>query len=594
MGHLIPEDVVESVRQANPIEDVVSSYFPLKPVGRNLVARCPFHAEKSPSFNVNPERQIFKCFGCDKAGDVFTFVRELERLDYPSAIRFLARRANISIDEGPGTEAGEREEIRKALEWATRLYETALRQEPAGEPGRAYLRGRAMERPSWDRFRLGFAPDGADFLRSSARRQGLSDALLRKAGLVSERRSGDLIDFFRGRVMFPIQDPQGRTIAFGGRTLDEERHPPKYLNSAESPLFHKGSTLYGLHQGRLEISREREAIVMEGYTDVIMAHQCGVPCAVAALGTALTREHLVILERFADRVFLLFDGDEAGEKATFRSLDLFLDSSLEVRVLALSGGVDPFDFLKARGGKALEDLLDDASEIFEFLWRRLQARMADASPPAQLHALGEILERVARLPDELKREVWLRHIAERTGFSADALRARAKAPAPTRTPAPPSPAPAAPPENATERAQVWLSALLAMRPDFRTAFREDPDLAAALDPDWRAAAERILHAPALPGGDILAAAVAGIENDALKARIIESALQIEPGESMDRLYEDCAGFLRDRSARRRREALQAARSTPLDAASLERNLRATYATYREGSPLPEAWTEKKS
>ncbi|MGB3195104.1 MAG: DNA primase, partial [Phycisphaerae bacterium] len=312
MSGLYADDMLDEVARANDIVEVVSSYFPLKRAGKDHKALCPFHPEKTPSFTVSRSKQIFKCFGCGRGGSVFNFVMLRENVTFPEAVRILAERAGIALRQqaGRGKPQGPGRDVRKALEWATLFFEGNLRHPTLGEPARNYLAARGFNKQSLEVFHLGFAPAGWDNLLKAAQGENVPVRLLELTGLVVPRDDGSgCYDRFRGRLMFPITDALSRPIGFGGRSLGDET--PKYLNSPETALVRKTESLSGLPQARARIEQTRRAVVVEGYTDVVMANQVGVTNVVATLGTALTGEHVRVLRRYADEVVLVFDSDEA-------------------------------------------------------------------------------------------------------------------------------------------------------------------------------------------------------------------------------------------------------------------------------------------
>jgi len=423
----IPQDIIEQVQRSVDIAQVVRSYFPLKRSGRNFVALCPFHAEKTPSFNVNPQKQIFKCFGCGKAGDVFGFVMAMERAEFPEAVRLLAERAGVTLPEARSPEVQARKALREQLyevnRWAARVFAQALRDEQLGRQARLYLEGRRFQSEVLERYQVGYAPESWDFLFQRAARDKVSVDLLEKAGLVSRRQSGGFFDTFRGRLMFPIADVRDRVVGFGGRALSDGQHP-KYLNTSETPLFNKSRVLYGLGQAREAIEREGRVIVVEGYTDCLMAHQVDIGWTVATLGTALTARHARLLRRYADEVVLVFDGDEAGQRAAARSAGLFLAEGVTARVVILDQGSDPFDLLVARGRVALLSRVQAAPEAFEYLMGEAGARYARGGIRERAEVLEEMAVLAAECTDLLRRSVLVEAIAQRLGTNEVSLRER--------------------------------------------------------------------------------------------------------------------------------------------------------------------------
>jgi len=335
------DDLKERIRAAVDIVTVIGERIPLKKAGRNFVARCPFHQEKTPSFNVNPERQIYHCFGCGAGGDVFSFLMEHDKVSFPEALRTLAAKAGIALPDRQSARARTNEQARdiyyRANALAREYFIAALNDPAKGEAARRYLERRGLTKETIATFGLGFAPDAWDGFMSYARPKGLSYEVLANAGLLVQNEQGRFYDRFRGRVMFPVVNDSGRTVAFGARTLDPAGEP-KYLNSSESPVYQKGRILYGLYHARDAIRQENSVLIVEGYMDVLQLMQAGIRNVVATCGTALTREHGAILRRYADRIILLFDGDEAGIRAASRAGDVLLEAGIEGHVALLPGG----------------------------------------------------------------------------------------------------------------------------------------------------------------------------------------------------------------------------------------------------------------
>jgi DNA primase len=386
----LPESTRDAVKQAIDIVSLAGEYgLQLHRSGSKFKALCPFHDDHNPSLILDPDRQSYKCWACGAGGDVLSFVQAYERVEFPEALRMLAERAGIALTpESPAgaahatADGPSRADLRAACDWAAREFAGALAQ---NDEARAYLERRRISPSSVERFGLGFAPDRRDWLSARARSAGFGLAALEAAGLVSRREEGSSLTFdrFRGRLMFPIRDLLGRTIGFGGRILpsveekilaESGRKVAKYLNSPETPLFQKRRNLYAADLARAAARQEGWVAVVEGYTDVIAAHQVGLENVVATLGTALGDEHVGILRRLADRVVLVFDGDEAGQKAADRSLEIFLGHEVDVRVLTLPERLDPCDFLLAEGDGPFRQMVDAALDPVDFALERAAER----------------------------------------------------------------------------------------------------------------------------------------------------------------------------------------------------------------------------
>jgi len=430
LSGLYSEDILDQVARANDIVEVVSGYFPLKRAGKDYAALCPFHAEKTPSFTVSPSKQIFKCFGCGRGGSVFNFVMAKENVTFPEAVRILADRAGIELKRDPDGQkrAGARKKLRDVLAWATRHFAAGLKHPRAGAPGREYLDSRGITQSAIETFQIGYAPDGWDNLMKAAGRESIRPEMLETAGLVVRRDDGSgWYDRFRGRVIFPILDALSRPIGFGGRALGDAE--PKYLNSPETPLFHKGEALYGLPQAREAIETDRRVVVVEGYFDVIMPHQVGFGNIVATLGTALTDEHIRALRRYADEVVIVFDNDLAGQRAADRGMELFLAHDVRILMTVVPDGKDPCDFCAEHGAEAFRARINGAQDAFKYKWDHVQVELeAATNPAAQRRALEAMLSSVLSAPAlaqqnlRLQRDLILGHMSRTLGIPEATLR----------------------------------------------------------------------------------------------------------------------------------------------------------------------------
>ncbi len=423
-------DKTSEIRERIRLEDLVRDYnIPLRPAGGSrLTALCPFHAEKTPSFGVNVERQFFHCFGCQESGDIFTFVQKMENVGFVEALEMLAQRAGVILDRSPGAHAarGVKKAVHDALAFAADHFHRLLLEDRRAEPARAYLRSRGIRPETWERFRLGYSLPDWDALLREAVAKGHAQDVLDKAGLVREshRRQAAqtgggerrVYDAFRGRLMFPIADGQKRVVGFGARALGDDT--PKYLNTPKTMVFDKSQVLYALPLARAAIEKEKRLAIVEGYTDAIAAHQEGLEFFVAGLGTAFTRENARRLRGLANRVDVIFDGDSAGQSAAERSLELLVAEELDVRVLTLDRGEDPFDVIMKHGADAFRERLDaDAVGVFEFKWRRTVGALGESEGGANAvgRAFDEVLDLLARVPNVVTRKLHARELAERLG-----------------------------------------------------------------------------------------------------------------------------------------------------------------------------------
>jgi DNA primase len=411
-------EIKQRVKQAVDIVDLVGSYLPLRREGRAFKALCPWHDDTRPSLQVNPERQSFKCWVCDVGGDIFSFLMKIEGVEFPEALAMLADRANIRLQppargEAPGP-VEEKRVLYKAMAWALEQYHQCLLDSAGAGAAREYLTQRGIRPESIRRFQLGFAPDEWSWLTQQARGTSFTPALLERIGLVSPRRAGPgYYDRFKGRVLFPIFDSQGRAVGLGGRVLPQLATPEtaKYVNSPETPLFSKSRLLYGLNIAREAIRKTKSVLVMEGYTDCITAHQFGFENTVAVLGTAVGAGHIELLRRFADgiRVVLVLDGDEAGRKRANEVLELFVSGNVDLRVLTLPEEMDPADYLFQNGAAAFENLVSSA---VDGLTHAFEVETAGIDLQNDLHAaaraLEQLLDTIAKAP-RLRNESLVEH-----------------------------------------------------------------------------------------------------------------------------------------------------------------------------------------
>lgn len=418
----VTPEKLQELKNAVDIVEVISEYVPLKKSGKRFKALCPFHPDKDPSFYVAPDRQNYRCFGCGASGDVISFLQAVDNLSFPEALTKLARRAGVEIDLGRGKPSGKTSAILRANEFACKYYEHILFETDEGKPGRDYLQMRRIGRELAKQFRLGYAPAGWESLKTEASKHDMKEADLAEAGLLTKSKKGTLIDFFRQRLMFPIRDVRGRVIAFGGRVLDDSL--PKYINSPETPLFKKSGTLYGLDMAKAEMFAGREVVVTEGYTDVIRAHEKGISCAVATLGTAFTDSHARTLKRYVDRIYVVFDSDGAGKKAAERSIEILLAEELDVRVVQLPGGSDLFDYLADVSAEDFTRLAHDALGFLDFKYQSAAARHDLSTPLGSAAAADELCSVLSAITNPVLRGLEIKRVANLIGVTEPELRQR--------------------------------------------------------------------------------------------------------------------------------------------------------------------------
>jgi DNA primase len=415
----IPQEFIDRVRSSTDIVAVISQYVPLKPAGASFKGLCPFHSEKTPSFHVNPERQIFHCFGCHQGGDAFQFLMLYEKLSFLEAIQQLATRVGLSLPRSSSEgrrEDEERSTLLRLHEEAEKYFRSQLLESKEGAKALEYLTKRGMQRETLERYGFGWAPDRWSGLVDELSRRGAKPREVERAGLAVPRKSGSgMYDRFRSRVMIPIRGEAARIVAFGGRILGPGE--PKYLNSPESPIYNKSSVLYGFHHAREAIRKEGFAILMEGYFDCLQAYQAGIGQAVASCGTSLTKAHARLLRRYTERIVVNFDPDTAGERAARRSIDLLLEEGFEVRVLRLPDGEDPDSFLLKRGAGAYRELLTKALSVVDFLIAEAGKRYDVSDPRGKAAFLNEVLPVVGKIPNRVERAGYIGPLAEHAGIT---------------------------------------------------------------------------------------------------------------------------------------------------------------------------------
>lgn len=519
-------DLKERVRSAVDIVDVIGATLELQPQGRNFVTRCPWHNDRRPSMTVNQERQTWKCWPCDIGGDVYSYVMRRDGVDFPAAIRTLAELAGIPIEEysrGPKPQPGspnDKETLLSAMKLVSDAYFDQLDNPKSDDAkiARDYIAERGISDEMRTLFRIGFSPDSWDYAVQLLQKKKFSGEVAQASGVASAKRSGNgFVDMFRGRLMFPIHDLQGRPIALGGRLIPEiaKRYGNdaggKYINGRETMLFRKSHQLYGLDKSRDAIRREGQVLVMEGYTDVVAARQAGFKHVVAVLGTALGEQHVKILKRFAQRVVLVLDGDTAGQNRADEVLELFVKADADLRVLTLPDGSDPADFLVAHGSDALTKMVDEAPDALDHKLARLTADVdLQRDTHAVTTAVDTMLKIAAKTPNELKTDQLIHRLSNTFDFKVERLekrleylRTKTKKSRPTPQSRPKARQPIADPNAALAESADFedfgapprqIPRVATLRPltgidrDLFEALIENPDLAAmaveAIDPDW--------------------------------------------------------------------------------------------------------------
>ncbi len=490
---MIPEEKILQIRDRASIVEVISDFLTLKKAGRNHLGLCPFHSEKTPSFTVNEEKGIFHCFGCGAGGSVFHFLMQYDQLSFPEAVERVGKRYGIVVErlQNPGArrDAEQRESLYRLNERAAAYFHEILFGNGEGRRALEYLKSRGVDEPTARRFHLGYAPQAGQGLAAFLKREGLSLKDATRLGLLSDRGEERYGEKFFGRLMFPIADAAAKIVGFGGRVIGPGM--PKYLNSAETPLFHKSATLYGLSQAKETIRGSDRVIVVEGYLDVVALAQFGVTDAVATLGTALTPEHVRMLGRYTKNIVALFDGDEAGQKAAARSFEIFIEGGLLGRGARLPKEEDPDTFVRSKGKEAFEDLLGKAVPLADFYFNWLEERYG-RSLEGKSQIAQEISRVLAKVRNPFEADLLVRRAID-LGVREDLLRKALRSGADGRQAA----APASPVKTATsdagkDTAEQSLIGLMLRFPSMIQRVEQEAELERLVSPQWNEILQAIL------------------------------------------------------------------------------------------------------
>ena len=416
----IPQEIIDQVRFASDIVDVISGYLALRRKGQNYFGLCPFHKEKTPSFSVNPDLQIFHCFGCGVGGNVFTFIMKMEGMTFPEAVKLLAKQAGVTLPEEAENfdEYREKEALYYANELAARFFQQIIRTEQAAQ-ARDYLSSRGIGEEEFDLFGIGYAPNAWDGLLKHAAQKSVKAELLHKAGLVIKKEDR-YYDRFRGRITFAIKNLTGQVVGFGARRIIDD-NSPKYINSPETEIYQKRFILYGLQAARDHIRRVDQVVIVEGYTDVTSLYRIGIRNVVATSGTALTDDHARVLRRYTSNAVLLYDADSAGAAAALRGADILLENGLEVKIAMMPTGLDPDEFARTKGEEETRRLLAAAVPLMEFKVNRFEYESRYGSSTQKATATREILASIAKVNDPIRRSFLVRDLAERLHLEEQAL-----------------------------------------------------------------------------------------------------------------------------------------------------------------------------
>ncbi len=414
MSSFLSAELIDQIRDANDIVDLIAEFVPLKKRGKNYVGLCPFHAEKAPSFTVTQDKQMFYCFGCGEGGNVISFLMKHEKLGFSDAIRHLAKRANISLPTRSFDKkrADQLDKLYYANQVASEYFHKNFYREAPGKRARQYLNKRGFDPEILKQFSLGYAPDDWEGLMKFAKNKDVDMEVLNQAGLVVPRaESKGYYDRFRNRIVFPIFNLSGKVVGFGGRVLNE-KDEPKYLNSPESPIYQKGKILYGLNFSKDEIRKNASAVLVEGYVDLLSLYQAGIKNVVASSGTAFTADQARLLSRYAEGVYLLFDADTAGQSATFRSVDLLFSEGVEVFVVSLPKGEDPDSFVKKFGAEEVGKRIEQAQTFIDFKRGSLPKDFEELSLREQEKVISDIAETAGKITDDVRRTLFVKKVAQ--------------------------------------------------------------------------------------------------------------------------------------------------------------------------------------
>lgn len=423
MAH-IPDNIIDQILDRCDIVEVISGYIPLKRMGRNYKAPCPFHHEKTPSFVVNPDKGIFHCFGCGAGGNAFSFVMKYERLEFPEAARMLAKKAGVVLPEYTAANSDKSDSlssgIYKAHELAAAYFQNIL-VSPQGKEAKEYLAKRGIQNDTASGFKLGFSTASWDGLLTYLKKKGLAEAIIEKSGLIIPRSDGTgYYDRFRKRLIFPIFDQKDRVIAFGGRVMDDAL--PKYMNSPETPIYNKSKTLFGLNFTKRHIVEKDAAVIVEGYVDLLIPYQGGVNNLIASCGTALTQDHIRLIRRHSRNVIMVYDSDKAGEMATLRNLDVLLAEDMNVKIAELPKGCDPDSFVSKNGAAAFESILRAPTGLFEYKLSRLISYHKGDTIESKVRISGEMLMMISKVNNDVLKSAYIKRLSESLGLDETSLR----------------------------------------------------------------------------------------------------------------------------------------------------------------------------
>ena len=418
-----PPEFIEQLRSSVDIVEYIGQFVQLKKRGKNFIGLCPFHSEKTPSFSVSAEKQMYYCFGCGKGGSIYKFLDEFEKLTFPEAVQRLAERAGIPLPKihNDEQEISETEELYEILRRTAKHFHDQLVHSNEGEFALEYLHKRKLSSDTIRKFGLGYAPRNWEFLVGKFREENISLEFAEKVGVIKKRDDGSYYDTFRGRVTFPIFNTMGKVVGFGARKLYDDDNLGKYINSSETPVYNKSKILYGLNFSKDAIREKENAILVEGYADYLSLFQTGIENVIASSGTALTEEQIQLLSRFTRTVTILYDADTAGSNAALRGVDLVLAKSLDVRIVQLPEGEDPDTFVQKFGKEEAEKRISNAISFIDFIADSFLSRGKFSTPEGMTEAVRSIVQSIAKIPDEIKREFFIKRVSEKYAIRESTL-----------------------------------------------------------------------------------------------------------------------------------------------------------------------------
>ncbi|MCF8054296.1 MAG: DNA primase [Deltaproteobacteria bacterium] len=545
---------VEEIKQRSDIVDVVSRHLTIKKSGRNYLGLCPFHSEKTPSFTVSPEKQIFHCFGCGKGGDAITFLMEMEHLSYIETIQRLAAQHGITLPtrktDSKETTSG-KEKLLQLNRLAADFFSRQLN-DSAGKPARGYLEQRSLPQKAWSTFGLGFAPEGWHHLTSllEKNRVNLEDA--NKAGLLSRRDNGGYYDKFRNRLIFPIHSVNGEIIAFGGRIIASGE--PKYLNSPETPIYTKGDNLYGIFQAREHIIKYGAVIIVEGYMDLLALWAGGICNVVASLGTALTPNQVRLLKRYCANAYAIFDGDEAGQKAMVRSWEIFTREGMAAKAVVLPSGKDPDDFIKTNGAQALKEKLTQADSLDEFFFYQTIGKAKNTAE--MIAAIRNIAHLVAEIKDDFVRALFIRMAVEKSGLNEEVIIAELNS---HKTPTTSKITTRNPPRVTLDEWELDVIRIMADFPITVEIVEQEKILPLFTTEYLKNIGEMVISTYAVTGGVDVVATLRGLHEETLKEEVMKRITEGAPchKETSKKTMKEIIRSIKKRHCRRRYQQLVA-------------------------------------